>query len=1299
MSAESLDLFTETAYAPPAPPADDVPRFDAASAEPLPTGVTMLEASAGTGKTYGIGSLVLRLVVEEGLGVDEILVVTFTEAATAELRDRVRRRLRDALRLAEGALTAGALPPAGRGAVRDEVARALVQRALARGAAGDAVASLREALARFDDAPISTIHGFCRRVLRERAFECGGELDAELLTDDAALLEEVARDFWTRETARRPAALVAALVTRARLGLEPLRALARRAVRHPESACVPALDALDDASFETLLAERERLAVELAGRWDPEGEASELCALVDEAREAKALNGNKWRAGAVEARARAVAAWAAAHPAGDPLPDELRPFGAAALREACNKGREAPTHRLCALIDALCDADARLAGAALTEALRLQHDAAAYARRELAARKRARRAHGFDDLLRLVRDALRRDAEAPGTPLAAALRASYRAALVDEFQDTDDVQWEVFRRAFAAPGHRLVLVGDPKQSIYAFRGADVESYLAARGAASTRWALDANRRADGALVDALHALWGAHPSPFAEPAIAWRRVRAHHAGSRLRGAGAPLRVRMLRREGALAPARVGASGAAPPIPKERLAGRLPALVAADVVRFLAGGATVVERVAGREHARPVRPADVAVLVRTHRQAREVQAALRRVGVPAVIHGAESVFASREARELAAVLAAVLEPASPSLARATLATDLLGLPAAAELGAAVNDSAPLGPGDLLAALDADDARWDAWAERLRAWRAAWRGEGGADAGAGAMRLVRALCDDLALPARLLALADGERRLTNLLHLGELLHAAATDRALAPGAALAWLREQVANADAGRDDAARQLRLESDDEAAQVVTVHSSKGLEYGAVWCPYLWDGAGAQPHDLLFPHVAVPGAPTPRAIDLRAGARSPSAARVEEERFAESLRLAYVAMTRARHQVTLWWGAASGFDGSPLAWLLHGGDAAPDAPAPRQALLQLGLRTLDDDALRARADALAAAAPGLVAVEDEDADAPAARWTPPDAPRPPLAARAWTRAHALDDGWRVGSFTALTRGAHAHRDGADDGDDAPEALDDARGAAPEEDGDVPLAAFPASAQAGLFFHEVLERHDPGAPDALAPLVDDRLRAYGFDAARWGAPVTRTLHATLDAPLVTIDSGALRLRDVPPADRLTELRFELPACGEAGAVTAAALARAFRDHPGGALDADALARYADRVAALGFRPLRGFVAGAIDLVVRRGGRWWLLDYKSNRLGARRADYAPDRLAREMADAHYLLQYHLYLVALHRWLASRIPGYDWERDVGGACYLFLRGAGEGTGVFVDRPPRARIEALDRVLREGA
>ena len=230
---------------------------------------------------------------------------------------------------------------------------------------------------------------------------------------------------------------------------------------------------------------------------------------------------------------------------------------------------------------------------------------------------------------------------------------------------------------------------------------------------------------------------------------------------------------------------------------------------------------------------------------------------------------------------------------------------------------------------------------------------------------------------------------------------------------------------------------------------------------------------------------------------------------------------------------------------------------------------------------------------------------------------------------------------------------------------------------------------------MLEQHDVTQPAALRPLVRRTLAAYGFDAERWEAPLAAALQAVLETPLA-VDGATLRLADVGPADRLAELRFELPLCGGLDArgddaLTPASLARAFGDHPGGAMPA----AYADRVAALGFGALRGFLTGAIDLVARHEGRWYVVDYKSNRLGAAADDYAAAPMAAEMSGAHYYLQYHLYVLALHRYLAWRLPDYDYDRHFGGVLYLFVRGMtpdGEpGRGVFLDRPPRARVEAL--------
>ena len=622
MDDATLFDAVEVLDAPYSPPAHAIVKsFDPLG--PLPSGVTLLEASAGTGKTYSIATLVLRLVAEFGLGIDEILVVTFTEAATTELRDRIRRRLRDALAIAERAQHAGEAPPTD----GERVATKLAADAHARGTLGELADRLRRSLERFDDAAISTIHGFCARVLRERAFECGAELDGELLADTTELLDEVVHDFWVRETSSRPLPLVRALVERAKLSHAALRELARRAVAHADAPCDPPCPEADHV--HDALAERVRCAEAVAAAWRDDEVAGRAFEQLDTAIANDALNRTRWPEGALEERLREVNDWVTGDPAHTEPPKALTYFPTTALLKATKKGKVAPEHPLFDEVDALIAADTAMVKAAEAEALRLRHACVEWARTEVARRKRARRQHGYDDLLRLVHDAL---CGPEADALVAALRDNYRAALIDEFQDTDGVQWEIFRRAFGDASHRLVLIGDPKQAIYGFRGADVRTYLAARDDAATTWALDRNWRTDRPLVEALEALAGTHPQPFAEPGIPWRAVSASHDAARFSGAGAPLRVRFLAREGPLAP-----TGKLSVITKGTLNELLPDLVAADVVRFLTGGAQIED-----EHTRkmrPVRPSDVAVLVRANWQARDVQAALRRAGVPAVIHAA------------------------------------------------------------------------------------------------------------------------------------------------------------------------------------------------------------------------------------------------------------------------------------------------------------------------------------------------------------------------------------------------------------------------------------------------------------------------------------------------------------------------------------------------------------------------------------------------------------------------------------------------------------------------------------
>ena len=521
--------------------------------------------------------------------------------------------------------------------------------------------------------------------------------------------------------------------------------------------------------------------------------------------------------------------------------------------------------------------------------------------------------------------------------------------LVDEFQDTDPAQWEIMRLAFAATGVTLVLIADPKQAIYAFRGADVYAYLAAARAAGARATLPINWRSDQGLIDAHDALLSG--VKFGHEGIAYRQVRAAdpHQRSRLSGApvSAPMRIRVaLREDPTMSLTQHGFAR------KPSASAHIVADLAADVVTLLQSHACVSQPGAANRTTE-VRPDHLAVLVRTNRQAAMVRDALGEVGVPAVINGAGSVFATGPARDWLALLEALERPASVIRAHAAALTSFIGWSA-----------------ERLAAADDDDGwEWEEVHRRLHDWARILRGRGVAS-------LLETITASEALPARMLAEANGERRLTDLRHIGQLLHAASTDEQLGATALTAWLRSRIAEADQDAGDEERSRRLESDAEALQVLTIHRSKGLEFPIVYVPFLWEPGWIpdKPQPPVFFHD--PQADDARTIDVSLEGADFNRHReqnVSEQR-GEDLRLAYVALTRARHQVVLWWAGSWDSRHSPLARLLFSRDERGDVSPT-------GNSTPTDAAMFARLKKLAELAPECISVEST-ARGPAGSWQP-----------------------------------------------------------------------------------------------------------------------------------------------------------------------------------------------------------------------------------------------------------------------------------------------------------------------------
>ncbi|MCX7033218.1 MAG: UvrD-helicase domain-containing protein [Arenimonas sp.] len=881
------------------------------------SGLQLVEASAGTGKTFTLATLYARLVIELKLPVEEILAVTFTEAATQELRTRIRERLGLAARLADGA----AVDPSNAGEV---LTAQLVQSAL-RGESADSLRTrLRRAAEAMDLAPVYTIHGFCRRALADHALEAGqvpGEV--ELVKNERGLREEVATDLWRQvcqdaDDARSLMALWPSPVAMAS-SLRDLVAV---------DVLLPAPLPVDEARERGLREQFEAAGPAVAEAFFLHGarthDALRACA------DAGALNGTTHGDRSTGPAWRALEAWAQGGGLGAPSDERVRLFGTLKLSGAIKKPFQgkvaAPRDALTEAIDAWFALRDQVEHGDEQRRINLVHRLRREAGERLEKIKRERRLQGFDDLIRGLAQALE---SGQGEALADGLRAQYRIALVDEFQDTDPLQWAIFNRVFAqAPDdgqpRALFLIGDPKQAIYRFRGGDVFTYLAAAKQADGRETLKRNFRSRPRLLQAVQALYaGAGDEPFGQAGIPFVQV----------GAGGFVADEALVIDGATAPALRFLTWPDAP----------DGAWSADQARGLATTACVasIRTLLGTGHAqlreggalRPVRPGDIAVLVETHRQAQQVQRALMRAGVPSVAAGRDSLYLSDEATDLLTLLEACLHLADDARLRGALATPLLGLDAGA-----------------LAALDADGPAHRAWQDRALGWRQRWDRHG-------PLALVTDLC---ALNApRLLALDEGERRLTNWLQLAEALQSAGAGHDAAGLADL--LRERIAHADADNEE--ELMRLESDAARVKVLTLHKSKAGDEGE------WKEAAE--------------------CDKR-------------ETRAEKLRLLYVGLTRARLATWACFGPTKDAHDTALAWLLHA-----DVRAPKPSKLYA-------EAIRTRLDALALLAPGAIVVEDAPSQVPPGAPVLEALPAVPPAAlpqRRFTRD------WWVHSFSGLAREA------------------------------------------------------------------------------------------------------------------------------------------------------------------------------------------------------------------------------------------------------------------------------------------
>jgi exodeoxyribonuclease V beta subunit len=1081
----------------------------------LPTGTTLLEASAGTGKTYAVGALVARYVAEGVARLDEMLVITFGRAASQELRERVREQLVEA----ERAL------------VHPEAARELggVVGLLAQGDTATLDVRrkrLRDALADFDAATIATTHQFCQSVLRSLGVAGDTDSGAELVDSLDDLVVEVVDDVYlqrfghlpTEPPFKRPVALQ----------------VARAAINDPQAALAPR-------------------------------EAAE----------------------------------------GSPVQQ--------------------------------------------------RHAFAETVRREIERRKRRLGILSYDDLLTRLADALEDD----DSPARQRMRQRWRIVLVDEFQDTDPVQWKVLDRAFSGEA-TMVLIGDPKQAIYAFRGGDIFTYLEASETAATRRTLAINWRSDEVLVDALQSLLGG--AALGDPRIAVHPVAAHHRGSRLSGAPVadPLRVRVLRTP----------DGAAMPIDAART--HIAQDLADDVARLLSSGATF-ERA-------PVGAGDVAVLIYSLKHVGLFQRALSDRGIPSVVSGGSSVLLTEAGADWLVLLEALEQPHRSARVRSVALTPFVGLTA---------ERLDAGGDDLT-----DDV-----AERVRRWLDMLRARGIA-------AVHEAITAD-GLAARVLAMPEGERLLTDLDHLGQVLHDVQHREGLGLPGLLDWLREERRAAQASNE---RTRRLDTDARAVQFVTIHASKGLQYPVVYLPLLFNKWTPDEPTPLFHDVA-----GRRTLDVGGAVDDETAAQARREAAGEELRLTYVALTRAQSQVVTWWAPTRDSVHAGLTRVLFGRERGESAVPVTLPQVPSGF-----EVTAALTEWQSAGALTMELSELSQASA-----SVPGDPIASLDVRRFDRG--VDTEWRRTSYSGLIRAEEQSAPGVDSEPEVEGTVDEdatdelveqppsASTAVAVDDLPSPMDTLPAGATFGSLVHGVLEHADPAAPDLAAELatrVEEQRRWWSVETptAELAAALLPMQHTSL-GPL----AGGRTLADIALRDRLRELEFEIPLSGgddPTADVPLSAMAEVLRRH----LPADDPMRtYAERLEspALGAQSLRGYLSGSIDVVLRVGEgadqRFLVVDYKTNRLGEvdeplTALDYTQEQMTSAMLHSHYPLQSLLYSVVLHRYLRWRLPGYDPEQHLGGILYLYVRGMcgpetpevdGIPCGVFTWRPPAAMVVELSDLL----
>lgn len=1176
-------------------------------------GARLIEASAGTGKTFTIAGLYLRLLLGHGsaetrhrvpLTVDQILVVTFTEAATAELRDRIRARIHDA-RIAFA-----------RGQSSDPVIQPLLNEFDDHKQAAEI---LLQAERQMDEAAVYTIHGFCQRMLTQNAFESGSRFNNEFVTDESHLKAQVVADYWRRNFYPLPFTLAGEI---RQLWSSPsalLSDISNYLTGAPLSLSVPAMK----GSLADLHTENLKKIDELKAQWRESQD--DFLTLIS----SSGVNPRSYNKKSLPTWLEAVNAWAATETTGYDYPDKLEKFAQNILLEKTPKG-SAPQHAVFEAIETF------LANPVSLKAPLLAH-AIEHCRVMLANAKNQKQWLSFDDLLTQLSASIDTD---ESELLAARIRTLYPVAMIDEFQDTDPLQYSIFSRIYLNnPECGLFMIGDPKQAIYGFRGADIFTYIKARNQVSAHYTLGTNWRSSADMVQAVNQVFALPDSPFIyDSDIPFLPVKySPNAEKRIWTMGG-------QKQPALTYWLQEADDK--PLPKGEYLTRMAEATASQIQTILTQAQQGQACLVNGEKQKAVQAGDIAVLVRTGSEGRMVKQALADQGIASVyLSNRDSVFTSSVAQDLQRLLQAVLTPENDRALRASLASELFALDAAS-----------------LDALNNDEVVWENAVNEFKEYRKLWVQRG-------VLPMLRAVISKRHIAERLLEEGassqgeNGERVLTDLMHIGELLQQASNELDSDHGL-LRWLAQSISDAENGLGGSDDQIqRLESERNLVQIVTIHKSKGLEYDLVFLPFVFsyrEASEAKYYDAANDRTV---------LDITGNDASMKQA--DKERLAEDLRLIYVALTRAVYACFI--GASplrngrstkepTGVHRSAIGYLIQNGQEGGIND------LHQGLTKQQDEL-----DCVVVADPPqqleekYVAPQEEIYDLSAKELQNP-----------------IDRNWRITSYSGLVKQGSHHVEhdatieitGFDI--DSSEEQDEADLVEPERS----IFTFPRGARPGTFLHSLFEEIEftqPATTEENTQIILGLMESEQLDE-EWLPILQQLIDTVLATPL---DGKSLLLNQKAPSQRLVEMEFLLPI----EVLSAPALNRVIQRH-------DPLSAKAGD---LGFQTVQGMLKGFIDLVFEHQGKYYVLDWKSNHLGDDVTSYHGEALKSAMADHRYDLQYQIYALALHRFLHSRLANYQYDHHFGGVYYLFLRGMdGQSDhGIFAAKPTLEFLQEIDRLI----